>query len=390
MLHDQRSWYYGFEGYIQQSPGYKILYDKQGGTKGGGRVLPRAPDNASSVEFIWQSHLKLHLEAVVLAMHCESTLEQRAVFAQLFPNAVLDGGILQLFEGATESDPLRCVAIKWIVCTTPARNLVSYRDFLYFEYCASVVDVLGRRVLLEYKKSIDVGEAEHFVDHQLDVLRASMSMFNTYHTKDDEVVNTMLGTATMGGNVPVWATIKYLPTMFGRVKNTESLAHSMALVRAGLRASSLVPRIPGTSTSCHVCSRRFGLTQRKSWCRVCGLTVCRRCTKKLALPKEGLQIASHLPFIAKRFCIYCLTLAWRKSVGLTAQHSAYPLWSVRLSALCSDSRRPDSFFGFSSDDSDDLDAMLDGTGVDMEALFDGLALEDAQLDSPRLTAPCTE
>lgn len=274
------------------------------------------------------------------------------------------------------------------------RNLICYRDFLYFEYCSSVVDVHGRRMLVEYKKSIDVSEADHFEDHQLDMLRASMFMFNTHRSQDDHVVNTMLGTAVLGG-MPIWATLKYLPVMFGRVKNTENLAQSMALVRAGLRASNLVARIPGTPASCHVCCRRFELTQRKSWCRACGLTVCRRCTKKLVLPKPGLQIASSLPFIAKRFCVYCLTQAWRKSAGFHAQHSAYPLWSVRLSEQSAGSRRPDSFFGCSSDDSDDLYAMLDGTSSAMEALFDGLAMEDSKLDpsvlnSPTLTSPSSD
>lgn len=370
-LHDNRSWYYDFDRYVQQD-GYKLILDEQWGTRGGGRVLPRTLDDSSNVEFVWHAQLQLHLDDVVLAMHCESTAQQRVVFTQLFPNAVLDGGILQLFEGATESDPFRCVSIKWIVFTTPVRNLVSYRDYLYFEYCCSTVDTLGRRVLVEYKLSIDTTEAEQFFDHTLDVKRASIFMLNTYRVEGDCVVNAMLGTLAAGGSIPSWAALKYLPVVFGRVKNTEGLAQTMALIRAGVRASTLLAaRNQSTASVCSVCAKRFGLTQRKTWCRLCGLVVCRPCARKVLLPKEGLQIATHLPFVCKQFCLRCMAMAWQVPLGQAAPGSggSYRLRSVRLTEQSGDGRA-DSFFGCSREDSDELDGMLDdATDAAVEQLF---------------------
>lgn len=375
LLMDRESWYYRFDKHVQQDD-YRILYDKGGVIQGGGRLLPKSsPDEVPLVEFVWHAHLQISLEDIVVGMHCESTFELRALFAQLFPNVCLDGAILQLFEGAVDDDPFHCVSVKWIVFTTPLRKIISYRDYVYFEYCCSVQDAFGRRVLIEYKKSVDVSDLDQFSDHRMDIKRGTIFMFNTYHVEQGEVVNTLLGNLRPGAHMPSWISIKYLPVIFGRVMNTEGVAHTMALLQAGVRSSTLLPaRRPGSPTHCHVCTKKFGLAQRKSWCRTCGVSACRSgCTRKLMLPKDGLQIATHLPFTRKRFCLRCITFALQlrarngHSIG---GGDGYQMRAMRATDLSEAS--VDSFFGYLGSAESTAGTPSASSIVDLEHSLDGL------------------
>lgn len=393
LLMDRESWYYRFDKHVQQDE-YRILYDKGGVIQGGGRLLPRSsPTEVPLVEFVWHARMHISLEDIVVGMHCESTFELRALFAQLFPNVCLDGAILQLFEGATDDDPFHCVSVKWIVFTTPVRKIISYRDYVYFEYCCSVQDAFGRRALIEYKKSIDVRELAQFQDHRMDIKRGTIFMFNTYHVEQGEVVNTLLGNLRPGVHMPSWISIKYLPVIFGRVMNTEGVAHTMALLQAGVRASTLLPaRRPGSPTHCHVCAKKFGLAQRKSWCRTCGVSACRSgCTRKLMLPKDGLQIATHLPFTRQRFCLRCITFALqlRARHGHSRSNDGYQMCAMRATDLSEAS--VDSFFGYLGSAESMAGTPSGASIVDLEHSLDGLFIDRDKPppSSPAATASST-
>lgn len=383
LLKDRESWYYRFDKHVQQDD-YRILYDKGGVIQGGGRLLPKSSsDEVPLVEFVWHARMQISLEDIVVGMHCESTFELRALFAQLFPNVCLDGAILQLFDGAMDDDPFHCVSIKWIVFTTPVRKIISYRDYVYFEYCCSVQDAFGRRALIEYKKSIDVSELDRFEDHRMDIKRGTIFMFNTYHVEQGKVVNTLLGNLRPGVHMPSWISIKYLPVIFGRVMNTEGVAHTMALLQAGVRSSTLLhARRPGCLTHCHVCTKKFGLTQRKSWCRTCGASACRAgCTRKLMLPKDGLQIATHLPFTRKRFCLRCITFACQlRAQNGRGRPDNYRMRTMRATDLSEAS--VDSFFGYLGSAESMAGTPSTASIVDLERSLDGLFINENKRPSP--------
>lgn len=383
VLIDQQSWYYHFDSYAAQN-GYKMLYDKPD-VRGGGRVR----SDSTAIEFLGHARLNLALDDVVMGLHCETTADQRAVFAQLYQHSCLDGALLELFESHTPSDPFHSVAIKWLAITPTVRQLMSCRDYLYFEYCCTMQDARGRPVLVEYKKSVVLGPDE-MLDHQLDIKRNVISVINTFHEENDMVVNIMQGSRdaasgnSSGAHAPTWASLKHLSTTFGRMLNTEGLTHSRALLNAGVRTSTLPERQTDSAVDCHVCCRKFALTRRRSWCRACGRTVCRTCTAKLLLPKDGLQLASHLPFLRTRFCHGCIRFAHEQHPKQSLKYgSDQPAAPMRFSERSP--TQSNSFFGYSSDDTtsplgpDDMEITSSGYFTPTAAAYTQSALQSMGL-----------
>lgn len=381
LLQDPESWFYRFDSHVQQG-GFKSLRNRPE-LRGGSRA--QTP-GSSVVEFLSERRWdQLSLEDVVLGLHCESTLDQRAVFAKLYEGICLDGAILELFHGASQEDPFFSVATVWLALTTPVRQILSYRDYLYFQYRCTMQDTLGRTVLVDYKKTIDLGPDVLLQDHNLNTIRGRVAMISTYHVEDGQVVNTVRGTRDPGGTLPSWLAINYLPLLLGHCVNMLGLSQSRALLYAGIRASSLSERrvdVPAP-TECRVCNRKHcTFARRKSWCRACGYTVCRSCTNELILPADGLQIASSLPFVRTRFCHCCVAFA-------QGQHSKRRSSAARIEnrSLRLMTRSPtwfDSFFGCMPDGTSPFDeTMTTMASIDDHAslsLF-GLSIEEGSRDS---------
>lgn len=376
LLHDPASWFYCFDSHVQQG-GFKSLRNRPE-LRGGSRA--QTPGSCV-VEFLSQRRWdQLSLEDVVLGLHCESTFDQRAVFAKLYEGICLDGAILELFHGASQEDPFFSVATVWLALTTPVRSILSYRDYLYFQYRCTMQDAMGRRVLVDYKKTIDLGPDALLQDHALNTIRGRVAMISTYHVDDDgQVVNTVRGSRDPGGTLPSWLAINYLPLLLGHCVNMLGLSQSRALLHAGIRASSLSERrvdVPA-SAECRVCSRKHStFARRKNWCRACGYTVCRSCTNELILPADGVQIASSLPFVRTRFCHCCVAYAQGQHFKRRSSATA----RIENRSLRLMTRSPtwfDSFFGCMPDSgmSPFDETMTTMASVDDHALF-GLSVEE--------------
>lgn len=350
VLLDQQSWFYCFDDYMQQHE-YKLVYDKPQ-ARGGGRVRP------PSVEFLCQLRLDRTLEEVILGAHNKTNLHQRLAFAQICRDVCLDGALIELLEQETEEDPFHRVSIQWLAFGSPARQLLSYRDFLYFDFLFTTQDALGRRVLIDYRKSVDL-RPDQLRDHGLDIVRSSTFMLTMHRMDEDKLLSTVRGANQVGGNVPAWVSMKYLPVVFSRLLNGKGLAHSKALLCAGVRASALAKRQSNSTLDCHSCRRRFSITQRKAWCRACGRTVFRRCTRKLILPMDGDQLASSLPFVRTRFCHGCIMFAHSL---LSKDAQTLDDYAKRLSDASDMSFISiDSFFGNDNGDDDVSPCSVDST-----------------------------
>lgn len=337
VLMDTQSWFYRFDAYMQQHK-YKVLYDKPK-VRGGGRVHP--PDS-QIVEFLCRVELNLTLEDVVLSMHNESSLEQRLSYAQIYQDIVLDGALIELLEGATDQDPFHCVSVKWLAFDSPARKILRYRDYLYFEICFTTQDATGRRVLVDFRKSMDLSP-EQLVDHGLDIVRSEIFMLTMYYMEGDKLISFVRGVNEPFGSVPSWVSMNYLTLVFARLLNLQGMSHSKVLLRAGVRASSLTKRQSNSAPECHVCRRKFTITRRKAWCRACGRTVCRHCTSKLILPVDGNSIASVLPFVRARFCHGCIVFAYSQTTKISPMLEANSFRLTDVSEISVVST--DSFFG---------------------------------------------
>lgn len=336
VLLDQKSWFYGFDAYLQRHE-YKLLLDKPS-VRGGGRVRPQ---DSQTVDFLCRVQLDLTLEDVVLALYNASNLEQRLAFAQIYQDIVLDAALIKLYEQDTEGeDPFHCVSIKWIAFDSPARQILRHRDCLYYEFCCTTQDSLGRRVLVEYKRSVDL-DPDQLRDHGLDILRRPIFTLTMYRMEGDKVVSKVRGVNEPNGQLRSRVSMNYLPIVFTRYLNLQGLPHSKALLRIGVRASALATRQSNVEFYCHSCRRRFGITTRKAWCRACGRTICRHCTFKLILPVDGDQIAPRLPLLRTRFCRGCIVFAHSQTKAVYGPNSMRST-SDSDGFSCVDS---DSFFG---------------------------------------------
>lgn len=362
-LLDPNSWYYKYD---QLQGEYKPLYDKHGI-----RGCARPYRDTSVVEYVCRGELQLSLEDMVYGLHCETNAQQRAVGAQLYQQHCLDSAIVELFEGARLDDPFHSAAVKWVSVAMPMKQILNYRDFLYFEYCMTTTDLEGRTVLVEYKKSKNL-RPDQLTDHHMSMTRGNTHAVTTYHMEGDRLVAIVLGYTDNQGNVPARVTMSYMHVLFERMLNHYGLIDAKALQQAGVTPATLATKNHESPSGCRVCRKKFGLRRHKSYCRACGHAVCRSCNMKIILLHEGLQIAPRLPYSRERFCLRCLIYARELRIKRASEDNQR---SFRVTSV-SDTRS-DSFFGSFTDDSelDGLLALGDGEPL-LEEDFAGMSVND--------------
>lgn len=296
-VHNRQSWYFRFQDYQHL---YKPIYAKHN-THGCARVIK----STKVVEFLGRGELDMTLDELANALYCRTSVEQRAVYAQLYQTACMDGALLKFFEGQKPSDPFHCVAAKWVALRPPMSRIFKGSDFIYFEYCFTTIDINGRKVLIEFKKSQSL-RPDQLKDHDLDLTRGSMCVLNTYYMENKRVVMHTMGEHDIAGKFPVWFALSVMPTFFERVQNHHGLLYARSLTDAGITVNSLADRHTEASTGCRVCNKKFKLTRGMKWCRGCGHAVCRDCAAEIIMLEGGVISASRLPSVRERFCSLCL------------------------------------------------------------------------------------
>lgn len=356
VLFDRESWYYQFHG-VQHS--YRPLYNAHA-SRGCARLAEPEHDGCACpssrrMEFLCRSELKMTLQDVITGLHCETTKDQRAVFAHLYPQLCVDGAIVRLYEGQTEHDAFRSVAIKWLALRSPTlKQLVSCRDFIYFEYCCTLRDADGRMVLVEYKISKEFQPGQLF-DHPLDMPRGKTFVLSTYHMDGDVVIHHSNGYQDVPGSLPLRLAMSVTPVLFERDVNHYGLSDIKALRLVGVHAATLVPRRHDSATNCRVCQKKFSFRRLKRWCRACGYSMCRSCSIKLVLFQDnGLRSATRLPTVRECFCLGCLLYAREQASKHPGHHSV-----ARVTNPTQHSGGIDSFFGTPLFAESSLDGLLD-------------------------------
>lgn len=346
VLADQGSWYYAFD---QSNPAYKAMYEKST-TTGCMRVLP----DSTTVEYLSRGELLVSVDDLVHGLKCETTAEQRLVYAQLYDDICLDGAILELFEPSTIEDPFYGVSMKWVAFTMPMH---ATREYLHFEYNCTTRDADGRTVLVNYRKSPDL-TPEQLTDHSLDFTRHPHFGISMFCELDNQrVMLTAMGHVASVGSLPRWVLKVAMPVLYHRVLNHYRAVNARALAHAGVTAETLAPHRPMPETICHVCHKNFGMRRRKKWCGGCGHAVCRGCKMTIALLKEGSEVSPRMPTVRARFCLHCLLYARQKRVK-----SAMIELQARVSARETELSRRDygsSMFGSCFIDEGSIDGLID-------------------------------
>lgn len=319
VLLNRDSWFYKFDDVLAE---YKPMYNKHG-IRGGARRVT----GSRFIQFLGRGELQLTLDDLIYGLRCESTSDQRAIYAQLYQHVCLDGALLEQFEGATRQDQFHSVSLKWVALRSPIKSIVKFRDFITFEFTCSLRDLDNNVVLVEYKKSPSL-RPDQIQDHKLDITRGNTYVLNTYHMdpRTGVLVHHSFGYHDAAGNLPIQAALSVTPVMFDRVLNHYGLSDMKAMRYAGVVLDKLAPARPGAFPKCRICQKKFKLTRLKKRCRACGNAVCRDCNTKILLLEEGVQVGSRLGYKRKKFCLRCVLFA--RETTMTRQ--LYPESSVRI------------------------------------------------------------
>lgn len=363
ILLDKGSWYYRFD---QSNPAYKGVYDKND-TQGCSRSLPES----NRVEFLCRGQMHMTLDDIVYGLRAETTQEHRSVLAQLYHDVLVDGALLELLESHTKEDPFHVAAIKWAAFLPPIKQFFSVNDYIHYEYCCTATDADGHKVLVQYKISPEF-EPDQLTDHSLSIARKKTFIVTTFREDEREQLTiTMLVQNEASGNLPTWKVKVLTPVLYQRMLNHYGLMNVKALAHAGITASTLAPRKQEAASLCRVCRKKFGLRRFKKWCQACGHAMCRSCTMKLSLVKDGDELGPRQPLEKARFCVRCLIQARERRIK--CDHDKKQRWkkaraSQRVTTPC---EFEDSSLDSWVIDPDALDGLLDLQAIDLGEDFDG-------------------
>lgn len=319
VLLNRDSWFYKFDDVLAD---YKPMYNKHG-IRGGARRVT----GSRFVQFLGRGELQMTLDDMIYGLRCESTSDQRAIYAQLYQQVCLDGALLEQFEGTTRQDQFHSISLKWVALRSPIKSIVKFRDFITFEFTCSMRDLDNNVVLVEYKKSPSL-RPDQIQDHKLDITRGNTYVLNTYHMdpRTGVLVHHSFGYHDVAGSLPFQVALSVTPVMFERVLNHYGLSDMKAMRYTGVKLDMLAPTRPGAFPKCRICQKKFNLTRLKKRCRACGNAVCRDCNTKVLLLEEGVQVGSRLGYKRKKFCLRCVLFA--RETTMTRQ--LYPESALRI------------------------------------------------------------
>jgi hypothetical protein len=311
-VHKRDSWYYEFERHVAAPGPDGLPYEQVRETKE--PMFVGYATKASTIHSL--AHLSAPVSLAAMAhgsVGIESSYHQRAMFAHMYGDNFVDGGILQIAERPTSEDPFHFVGVTYSAFKQP---VIRAREYVFFEHSGSVEDADGRLVVFKVARSMPAD------DVNLDRVKSSGAqlvlgemnitfLMRSSHggARTDMKVQGMLRLET---KMPNWATSTLVQPYFDGMENLGSVGASRALqdrIR-GLTLDS--PKLlkkkrsaPGMATAaCRVCLRRRRAMASMRVCIGCEREVCKSCTKKL----QFVSSKTH-ETVWVRFCKLCVAEA---------------------------------------------------------------------------------
>ncbi|TMW60153.1 hypothetical protein Poli38472_000195 [Pythium oligandrum] len=304
VLRNPKSWYYR-PNELKQT--YRSVYEKEA-IRGYTRAVP----NSSLKDMLCLAHLAMTLEDVVYGLHAVTTNDQRAIFAQLYEDVLLDAAVLRVYEGQTGTDPFHFVGLKWLAFASPAPNMVKPLDHVYFDYSGTTVDAMGRQVLFHYRRSFPLQPEELVHERDLGLLRSSYYQFGLYRIEGGGVLYQCIGCLDIPPEVPTWVHTRALSGEFNSTKNLADLAKSRAIALTGV----LRHPVPSAAADngdhqkmCLECDKKFNVLRTRYICRACGGAICKHCITGLTFFNEESQFMAAPITLSAKFCSFCVKRA---------------------------------------------------------------------------------
>lgn len=304
VLLNRQSWYHQFARVKMQ---FKQVYNKHG-VQGFSRKATNTGGPAT-IETLCQAELQLALDDIAYGIYCEDTAGHRVAMTQLHQEFCLDAAILHVSELGTAADPCRFSGVKWLAFTSPAKQIVALRDYIYYEHTCTTEDADGRSVVVSFIKSYPL-RSDQVADHQLQTTRGNTYLFSIYRQEGEGVVMHNQGRNDAAGRMPAWFALAAVSSMFEGVLNLYALADARAIFECGLlNHKHLKPRYSTAAKCCRVCYKRFTLMRVRRSCRTCDHAVCRHCLVEIRVSDIHSTSSSGLPTVRERFCLRCLLFA---------------------------------------------------------------------------------
>lgn len=145
----------------------------------------------------------------------ESNYQRCAVFAHMYGDLFVDGGLLQISERPTPEDPFHMVAVAHMAIRTP---ILTARKFILFEVSGSLEDTNGELVVFKVACSMPADAVN------IGQLAASHAGFSAQHVRGEMYITFLMrgtdgGTRTdlkvqsrvrLGGKTPGWVAFKLM------------------------------------------------------------------------------------------------------------------------------------------------------------------------------------
>lgn len=259
----------------------------------------------------------MNLQDVEYGMYADTTLDERAIMADLYKELFLDAAVLKVYESQTEEDPFHFFGIKWLAHVSPADKFVSPRDYAFVEYSKRVVNKLGEPFLVKVTHSLSTDNVPAMSQREFDLIRGVISCTYVYRydppTKNVQVFAD--GYMDPSGSAPGWLSKSFLTKFAPTIVNLEHSADVKYIMRNQLVLTfdAFQERVAAQRKQkkhCVMCLKSFGLMARNyTRCRACAETVCSRCvlTLTLCIPWHEKRCADHpSAVISEKFCFKCL------------------------------------------------------------------------------------
>lgn len=318
VLTNKASWYYRPQ---EMEAAYKLVFNEQGL-----RGYSRKIDGTIQRELYAHGALEVTLDDISYGLHCETTLEMRAVQAHVYAENFLDAAVLHVAEAQNPQDPFNFSGVKWIAQASLTPALVSSRDYMYYERSMTTKDADGRTVLVQYIKSVAL-RPDQVEAHDVGLLRSTTYRVSIFRLDADgsRVLYQSIGRYDPGGSIPSWLVSRRAALSFQSVLHYIGLADARAVMNTGLlkRARATSKAALDTSTRCYICQKKFNMMRKRQNCRACTQAICPHCAVNLKFFNTASQrTPSSGRVLREKFCLRCVLYA-REQRGSSMCMSGY-------------------------------------------------------------------
>ncbi|DBA02019.1 TPA: hypothetical protein N0F65_000266 [Lagenidium giganteum] len=244
-----------------------------------------------------------------------STTKAMKLRTSYIKDGLIDAAVLQTLVAPTPEDPLRLVALKWMVKKSALKNVIRHRDFVFIESMGVRRNAHGEKIGYHLMHSVEVPPSmfpPHLVD-QLHTVRAKLSFCYLYRQLGSNTIDYFLrGCAEPFGNVhPLIGALSAadgLAVCWRSIRAAEmnKLAFFFQLhtqLRVGKPSSEFLD-----NRGCQLCQDEFNVISSGDSCQLCQQMHCSKC---IVFRKMSFLVDNCVERVVRRRIAICTTCMMR-------------------------------------------------------------------------------